>query len=79
MNFLLLGVGVDDLFLEVLGDVGHALLEFIDGLLERLDLRFDVVEERLEQPPELLAVAEVDAHDLGLVLDQDGRRGCPRR
>jgi len=72
LELLVARVGVDDLFLEVLGDVGHALLEFIDGLLEGVDLRLDVIEERLEQPPELFAVAEVDAHDLGLVLDQDG-------
>ena len=54
---------------------GTRSLNSSTALLERLDLRLDVVEERLEQPRELLAVAEVDAHDLGLVLDQDGRAG----
>ncbi len=57
------------------GQVGDALLELLDGLLELLDLGLGVGEEAVQQIGELVRVGEVGFEDAVAVLEEDGAAG----
>ena len=75
-NFLFFLWASSILSLSAEGEVGDALLELVDGLLEVFDLRLDVAEELVQQVAKLLGVADIEAgFDLFAVLVEDGRGG----
>ena len=66
--------GVDDGF-EGEGDVGDAVFEFGDGVVETLDFGFGVGEEEVEEVGQFPGVVEVDAEDFAALLEEDGGAG----
>ena len=69
------GQGPGDDVLERLGQVGDALVEDRDGLVELLDLLVGVAEEAGEQGGQFGRLPEVGLQDALLVLVQDGAAG----
>ncbi len=76
LELLVLFVGLFDLVFEAEGELGDALLEIFDGLLEAFDIGLDVAIEQVQQVAKLLGIADIEAgFDLFAVLVEDGR-GC---
>ena len=65
-------VGLFDFFLQARAESGDAVLEFLDGFLERFDFGLDVLVEVVDEARELGGVGKVGAEYLALVLVEDG-------